>query len=73
METRRPVQAAFKAEGRDGHRWLDWHAQLAGSGMEAAQTPVPQVLLSGSLVTFLGACQEDSSRALTTCSRMSGQ
>lgn len=39
----------------------------------AAQTPVPQVLLSGSLVTFLGACQEDSSRALTTCSRMSGQ
>lgn len=32
---------------------------------------IPQVLLS--LVTFLGACQEDSSRALTTCSRMSGQ
>lgn len=27
----------------------------------------------GSLVTLLGAPQEDSSRALTTCSRMSGQ
>lgn len=53
---------------------LDSHVQLAGSAVQVAQTPeVPHILLSGSLVTLLGARQEDSSRALTTCSRMSGQ
>lgn len=42
-----------KAEYDDRHRRLDWHIRLAGSGVETAPTPVPQVLLSGSLVTFL--------------------
>ena len=56
------------------YKRLDSYIQLAGSGVEVAQTPqVPHILLSGSLVTLLGARQEDSSRALTTCSRMSGQ
>lgn len=34
---------------------LDAHVQLAGSGMEAAQTPLPRLLFSGLAVTFLGA------------------
>lgn len=38
------MQAAFKAEGRDGHRWLDWHV-WDGGGSDTRSSGSPLWLL----------------------------
>lgn len=49
-----------------GQRMTDTNGRICRASWQ-------RLVWGGSLVTLLGAPQEDSSRALTTCSRMSGQ